>query len=230
MDDRQLLKLISMANEIDQLERDSSAPVVRTTQVTHASEGRPAPRLIGHGPARPAVHVTRLRIGLAATLAAAVALAWFLLPTPTSTPPAPQGVKLTDRNPAQLKPGTRTVTTDGTPCVVLAIFRDSTGTQQCVDMSIHEIDAHDGLHQADARKLLASAASKACMDRPDRLLIVAVAGPLEKLPGTSEDVSRLATCVTDSSRTCDEDLSSYERAAKACLPNGLTVVADQLSL
>lgn len=231
LNDHDILRIIGMAGEVERLEREAGAASSRQ------SHDNPPLRLVGEGALRrthaTSVRVSRWRIGLGAgaALAACLGLAWaFLASPPVSTPPV-RGIQMAGVDPATIKAGARAITTDGLPCVVLAIYRDSSGTEQCVDVTTHILDHNRGLLGVDARELLAhSGAGEACMARPDRLLIVAVAGPVEKLPGTATEVQRLASCVTDSSAVCEEDLSSYERAARACLPNGLTVVADMLTL
>lgn len=226
--DDDLLSLIRMAGEAERFEREAAGI---------SEEASPARlRLAGVGefPARRvAVNVWRRRIGYAGLLAASLGMAWVLWTGGGAQGGRkPQSMKLAANDAAKLKPGDRFTTAEGVPCVVLAIFKDSNGTQQCVDVTVHQLDSKSGLSGLDAKTLMASASAgnDSCMERPDRLLIVAVAGPLDKLPGSEEEVRQLTACVTDSSRVCEEDLSSYERAAQSCLPSGLTVVADMLSL
>lgn len=235
MNDRQLHELLRMAAEIERIEADAASVVGhiggRSAQATRGRRlfaGRAAWAWGG---------------GLAAAAAVALGVGGFLAlsgggggggsgsggvladarPNPMDyrvpLPPAVEPVAAAPR-------AATTPKISASPAMLLAIYQDMFGGARCVQIvprplepgeSLAAIARDEMLHAEDIER------GAWCAPGPHRLLVVALAGPADRLPTTHERAEALAACIAQARDACSEDQSAYASAAYTCVPPGVSV-------
>ncbi len=239
LDDRRIESLIRMAAEIDELEgcaRDARAQdqsvLARLNHLgpTATPGARPT-----HPHARSAGRWWLVGSGIAAALVACASLAVWLVPRPSATQlatlPTPdgRGHVITPMNPA-VAPGPALAPGPPEQCVVLAIFSDAHGGFRCVQWCPHQWQGGRRLKDVPATELLGVPFGPPCMPSAERLLVVALAGPRDRLPHTDASAEALAACIVDAPSMCHDEPSTYATAARSCLPRGVTVKVESLAM
>ncbi len=239
MNDRQLHELLRMAAEIERIEADAASVVGhiggRSAQATRGRRlfaGRAAWAWAG---------------GLAAAAAVALGVGGFLALSGGGGGSGQGGSALTDARPnpidyrvpqppdltaiaaADVAQRTSPVPLPkiaASPAMLLAIYQDMFGGARCVQIvprplepgeSLAAIGRDEMLHAEDIER------GAWCAPGPHRLLVVALAGPADRLPTTHERAEALAACIAQARDACSEDQSAYASAAYTCVPPGVSV-------
>lgn len=215
MKDQDLLNLVKLAGEAERFEAEASG--------TPILESRPSLRLVGapmpssRAPAMRSV----MKIGGFMALAACLAVAAYV-----GFNPAPQTPHIAGPRHIDHVKFARGVTSDGTPCVVITIYADAAGALSCADLLPHELKRGRSIETVHAGQLAVEVGAVPCIERPAQMIALVVTGPVERLPSTHAEALLLASCLGDPALVCAEDPTSYTRQAVACLPTGLSVVAN----
>ena len=223
MNDRQLHELLRMAAEVEAIEAQSSSSLGQVSPWTVAN--RPA--------ARRRVAWAVASAAAMFTLAAGVFVSLRPAPTPSATTladaskPAPVEPVL-EPAPADMQPAVLAVDSKpASPGMLLAIYQDILGAARCVQILPLPIEPGSSLADVARADLLhvdeLGENSRCATGGPQRLLVVALAGPATALPDSDASAQALASCIAASRDQCSELPSSYADAAAACVPPGVSV-------
>ena len=112
---------------------------------------------------------------------------------------------------------------------IIAFSLDSDSYCACSQTVLHAWTGGRGLSEVTRAELLELGFETSCITTPDRIMVVAVSGPVDELPTTDEQVIELARCV-DLNPSDDglieylgHDEGKYAAAAMSCLASGLQV-------
>lgn len=226
MCDERLLELVSHAVQAEALERSAH-------EADDAPEAIPMIRVRVEQP-REAAWFKPLAAGLAAAAAIAVGVFWpsGSPQTVTPAPVAPGPVAATtDAAPAvEHAPEVRIARSErgaGSAAVLLAVFRQADSRCDCV---VWEPDAFGGqtIDELDASELIEAAWRHRCAETGDLMLVMALDGPRELLPQSTEEAIALAACL--SVDDCGPVPACYETHAPSCLAPGVVLIAETLAL
>ena len=223
MDDKQLQELARMVVEIEALEQSASgheAPIARI-----------GPSGLVHGPIR------RLMVGAATGLAAAACLViGLLIMRPAPRIPAVPETRLADKGPSghggDQAPAPTIVKTSATEkCVVMSMFRDTNGRCSCLQVSEPQWEGGRPLADVSRSELHRVALAQPCDTEAQQVIIVAVAGRADTLPG-HEQAEAIAQQISTAAASVGRhtDVTSFARAAMPGLSDGATVVAETVSM
>lgn len=119
---------------------------------------------------------------------------------------------------------------------IITFSLDSTSDCRCSQTVLTSWDAHASagrLTEVSRSELLRLGFESSCISEPDRVMVMAVTGPIDELPTSDEDIAALVSCV-DPSRSDEEigylchDEVDYKSAAMQCLAHGLKVEVASL--
>ncbi|MEX2218749.1 MAG: hypothetical protein WD749_08305 [Phycisphaerales bacterium] len=223
MDDRELLQLVRMALEAEDL----------------GAEGAGAPprlRLAGAG-AHPA-HIRAFRFagGLIAAAAALALAVVIMAPTP-APPPAPLVSNDSHRQPPAPPPeivtppsDTATAQAAATGGFVFVVYRAADGTCDCKELKRPQWSGGKRLAEIGRQELLDAVLGSRCTSSAERMVVLAVEGPADMLPGATAAAERVASRLASAPPLWNEDISSIASAAMPDLPQGSTVVAKSVAM
>ncbi|MBX3404605.1 MAG: hypothetical protein KF699_14430 [Phycisphaeraceae bacterium] len=234
MNDRQIHELLRMAAEIERIEVDAASVV------GHIG-GRSAP--IARGRRLFAARSAWVwGSGIAAAAAVALGIGGFLALSGGGGSGGGGGGVLTDAHPNPMDyqvpppppPSDTAVVAapallpkiSASPALLLAIYQDMFGGARCVQIVPRPLEPGESLAQIARDEMLHAEDIERgawCAPGPHRLLVVALAGPADRLPTTYERAEALASCIALSRDMCSEDHASYANAAYTCLPPGVSV-------
>ncbi len=179
-----------------------------------------------------------VRFGTWAALAAAC-LAGALWIGVLKSPPPPQPIAVNPGPPSPrivVHPVRSGTTPGGEPTVTLAIYRDESGDVRCVQWRPHAWMASVSAYPFDASSPLGLPTDEGCTGAAARVLMVSLAGPLDRLPTSDASATALAQCITQShaniwahASTGDECLHASD-AACCCLPTGVSVRVESVAM
>ncbi len=218
MDDRELLELTRMAMEVEDLESGGVSG--------------PRLRLVG-APESPAERFRRGLMFAGGLIAAAACLAMavaVLAPRVPSGPPAvgPMARGEGDRSkPLMVAENPKAAAPE--QCVLLAVFQGEDGCR-CTEFKRQEWAGGKRLADVGRKELLDAVFETPCTNGAERVVVVAVAGPADSLPKTTEAAEAIASRLASAPPTWHEDITSYAAAAMPDLPKGATVVAKSLAM
>lgn len=112
---------------------------------------------------------------------------------------------------------------------IIAFSLDSDSHCACSQTVLHAWTGGRSISEVTRAELLELGLETSCITTPDRIMVVAVSGPVDDLPTTDEQVVELARCV-DLNPSDDglieylgHDEGKYAAAAMSCLTSGLQV-------
>ncbi len=231
MQDRDILNLISLAREAEQFEQDALGEVA--------------------GSPRTPAHRSRWVIGAGLAAVAGLAIAGVLLYQPGPgrvTPPtgviaqgaAPKadpkasGVNAPVISTASTQ-GTESVTqntrvADAEPSMLLTIFESPGDGCQCVTWREVHWAGGKSLEHVGRSELIDAAMRQRCSGGSSSVLVLALQGPRDQLPPDSVSAQALAACFSAEGEACGNDPHCYSASALGCLPPGVNVLAEKISL
>jgi hypothetical protein len=112
---------------------------------------------------------------------------------------------------------------------IIAMVLDAENNCHCSQTVLHEWDSSRSVGELTRADLLRIGFESSCITEPERILVVAVSGPMGDLPESDEDIAALASCVDLGSAEEDgigylgHDEVKYAAAAMSCIAHGLTV-------
>jgi hypothetical protein len=116
---------------------------------------------------------------------------------------------------------------------IIAVALDADSSCRCSQTVLHRWDTHQQIASVSRADLLRIGFESACVAEPERILVVAVSGPVDQLPDSDEAIAALAHCVAmaeegDDVGVLGQDEADYAAAAMACITRGLVVQAATL--
>ncbi len=113
---------------------------------------------------------------------------------------------------------------------IIAVALDADSSCRCSQTVLHRWDSHQQLAAVTRADLLRIGFESACVAEPERILVVAVSGPVDQLPDSDEAIAALAHCVAMAEEGEDvgllvQDEADYAAAAMSCITRGLVVQA-----
>lgn len=264
MNDQRIHKLLAQAHELDAFEDDlraGASPLFLAEPVAAdpVAADRAGLRLVGAssgmhsrgGGSRP--RWLPVLLGLSG-LAAAVAVAVVTLQPTQPMPPAPIHVVMgsgsksaTETKPLPdyviefLKAVQEASQRPENKDVLLAVYEPAAAESpaRAFDDSCLQVwtPAWAGQRNiADAREaeLVGESLDHACLDRPGRVTIVGLSGPVDELPQTQAQAHELVACMmlgrSDPTHACGTDDWSLRSAATQCVPDNVAVRVETISL
>lgn len=112
---------------------------------------------------------------------------------------------------------------------IIAMVLDAENNCHCSQTVLHHWDGSQPVNELTRADLLRIGFESSCITEPERILVVAVSGPVDNLPESDEDIAALANCVDLGSSDEDgigylgHDEVKYAAAAMSCIAHGLTV-------
>ena len=112
---------------------------------------------------------------------------------------------------------------------IIAMVLDAENNCHCSQTVLHHWDGSQPVNELTRADLLRIGFESSCITEPERILVVAVSGPVGDLPESDEDIAALANCVDLGSTEDDgigylgHDEVKYAAAAMSCIARGLTV-------
>ncbi|MCX5688564.1 MAG: hypothetical protein NTV94_02005 [Planctomycetota bacterium] len=101
---------------------------------------------------------------------------------------------------------------------IIAMVLDAENNCHCSQTVLHEWDSSRSVTEMTRADLLRIGFESSCISEPERILVVAVSGPVEDLPESDEDIAALANCVDLGSTTSGTMRSSMPRRPCRALP------------
>lgn len=116
---------------------------------------------------------------------------------------------------------------------IIAVALDADSSCRCSQTVLHHWDTHQQIASVTRADLLRIGFESACVAEPERILVVAVSGPVDQLPDSDEAIAALAHCVSMAEEDEDvgvlgQDEADYAAAAMSCITRGLVVQAATL--
>jgi hypothetical protein len=227
MNDRRLESLVAMANEVRELDQ-----IANSSSIVDS-------KLRVHVPRAPAARSHRRRVlrtswiagvcSLAAVLAVFAGVRMMLnIPGSSRTP---DDNDLTRRDDTGANAVADSLPSDASSAaaqigVVMAIVQDALGVVQCVAWEPRELRCC-GASEAAAGDLFAASLNSPCVNSADRVVLVALAGPADSLPGNDAQAHAIATCLVGSANDCDRELGA-STSTRPCLPAGVSATVSSL--
>jgi len=112
--------------------------------------------------------------------------------------------------------------------MLLALFRDGQDGCECVVWKEAEFGDRN-LDEVSRSELLAAAMKGRCSADSSLVLVLALDGPQELLPESTEAAASLAACVSNEIE-CRQNAACYTTQAIQCLPEQVSVVAETLAM
>lgn len=116
---------------------------------------------------------------------------------------------------------------------IIAVALDADSSCRCSQTVLHRWETHQQVAAVTRADLLRIGFESACVAEPERILVVAVSGPVDQLPESEEAIAALAHCVAmaevdEDAGVLGQDEADYAAAAMSCLTRGLVVQAATL--
>jgi len=120
----------------------------------------------------------------------------------------------------------------GEPSVVLAVYQDDDERAFFTDPGLIDWNCRRSLADVGSTDLLHSILASPSVTNPDRVLVVAVSGPADFLPRTEHERDAMLACLTEWGDGEYGDAAAEDAPApgRVCLPGGLRVIAEAMSL
>jgi hypothetical protein len=116
---------------------------------------------------------------------------------------------------------------------IIAVALDADSSCRCSQTVLHRWESHQQIAAVTRADLLRIGFESACVAEPERILVLAVSGPMDELPESDEAIAALAHCVAlaevdEDAGVLGQDEADYAAAAMSCLTRGLVVQAATL--
>ncbi|MFM9958311.1 MAG: hypothetical protein ACKVZJ_09545 [Phycisphaerales bacterium] len=119
---------------------------------------------------------------------------------------------------------------DQVGCVVVAVFRDSTGGCPCIHIQPHTIADGRSVEELTPDEIAAIRLKGSCTSTGDSLFLMAMEGPGYLLPHTAAQAEALADCVGDAPRYCDGSPGCVASMAAGCIDPSVKVVTHTVQM